>query len=135
MKAAYIISQIASQERRLSSLQRDLAAYEANLAEMKTAKAELETIKKQYDDDFRSSASYPNRILIMDALGLNGVEKIQGGIDSAYTGTKELNYANSVNDTLSSIQKKITSEEAKIANCQRSIANTRDAISSLQRAL
>ena len=136
MQAAYIQSQINIQERRLSSLQKDLSTYQNNLQEMKSALAELNPKKKQYENEFKAAyASYPKKIITMDPLGLNGMEKIQAGTENAFSGAKEKSFASGTENNLTSIQKKINSEENRISTCQKNITNTKNTIASLERQL
>jgi predicted nucleic acid-binding Zn-ribbon protein len=120
---------------RLNQLNYDLDEYRKKLRNAETAKTELEQKKKQYQDIFRGVSSYPNIILAIDSLGLIGVEKIQAGIKTVYGGTKEKNFANSMEGTLQNIQRNINREENNIATCQQRISRTKDDIEALERQL
>ena len=136
MKSAVsIIIQINAQEIKLSIHQSNLATYNGNLADMKYAKVELEQIKKHYEFEFKSTTSYPNKLLAIDSLGLIGVENIQSAVSTAYSGTREKNLVNGMANALIGLQTKIRNEESKIATCKQNITNTKNTIASLQREL
>ena len=129
--AALIKLQISAQEKRLGTLQNNLSAYRGSLAEIEAAKAELEQIRKQYDLEFKVASFYPNRILVMDSLGLVGFENIQSALTTAYSGTREKTLIDNIANTLTALKNKIRSEKNKITTCKQSISTTKDTIASL----
>ena len=121
-KSAMLIEfQITAQEKKLGILQNNLSEYKGVLAELESAKAELKQIMGQYDCEFRVASSYPSTILVMDSLGLVGVEKTQSMIADAYRGPREKSFLNSVSNMLTALQKKIINEESKITTCYKNI--------------
>ena len=102
---------------------------------MNAAQDALKRIVREYTEVFRERYSYHNIIINMPTKGLEGVLKIQKMVGKAYSGSREISFKRSMEDTLTSIKTKIIREETKLSNCQSSIASIKTKIETLSRSL